>query len=335
MWLLIGLAGLTVISTAVVWVGADVLENAANRLSVYYGLPLIVQGAIVAAIGSSMPELMTAVLAPLVHADFELGVAAIIGSAIFNILVIPAIATLTTPGGLTATRDLVYKEAQFYLVAVSVFLLVLSLAVIYAPTDAPGITGEITPWLAVGPLALYGLYGFLQYLDTVEHVPRRDPTGIHPAREWALLIGGFLLILAGVEGLLRAAIGFGDALGTPSFLWGLTIVAAATSLPDAFVSVRAAERDRSVISIANVFGSNVFDLLVAVPAGVIVVGGTLINFDRIAPLAVVLIIATVVLFTALRTDFKLTRREAWLLLVTYLVFLLWVVLEGITQISIG
>ena len=47
-------------------------------------------------------------------------------------------------------------------------------------------------------------------------------------------------LAAGVEGLVRAAISLGDLFGTPSFLWGLTIVAAATSLPDAFISMRAA-----------------------------------------------------------------------------------------------
>lgn len=325
---------LAVIGTGIVWVGSDLLEGAADRLAVYYGLPLIVQGALLAAIGSSMPELMTAILAPLVHGEFELGVSVIIGSAIFNILVIPALATLSTPDGLSATRELVYKEAQFYLIAVSVFLLVLSLAVIYEPTDDMGITGELTPLLALLPIALYALYIFLQYLDMTEHVPTRDPAGIRPIREWARFLGGFVLILIGVEGLLRAAIGIGDTLGTPSFLWGLTVVAVATSLPDAFVSIRAAERDRSVTSIANVFGSNVFDLLVAVPAGVLVVGGTLINFGRLAPLIGVLVVATIALFTTLRTNFALSRREAWFLLLVYGAFLVWVLLESVSTFGV-
>lgn len=335
MLVLAGLLGLAIVAAGVVWVGSDLLEGAADRLAVYYGLPLIVQGAILAAVGSSMPELMTAILAPLIHGEFELGVSVIIGSAIFNILVIPAVATLSTPGGLSATRELVYKEAQFYLIAVAVFLLVLSLAVIYEPTDDGGLTGELTPLLALLPIGLYGLYIFIQYLDMTEHVPTRDPTGIRPVREWGRFLGGFVLILLGVEGLLRAAIGLGEALGTPSFLWGLTIVAAATSLPDAIVSIRAAERDRSVTSIANVFGSNVFDLLVAVPAGVLVVGGTLIDFGRLAPLIGVLVVATVVLFTTLRTKFTLSRREAWLLLVVYGAFLVWVVAETLTDIAIS
>lgn len=55
-----------------------------------YQLPPVVQGGVVAAVGSSFPELSSAVLATLLHDDFGLGVAAMAGSAIFNITVIPA-----------------------------------------------------------------------------------------------------------------------------------------------------------------------------------------------------------------------------------------------------
>lgn len=326
---LVGFVALAIGATAVVWVGADALEGAADRLAVYYGVPAIVQGAIIAAVGSSMPELVTAVLAPVVHGDFELGLAVIVGSAIFNILVIPAVATLADPGPLGATRHLVYKEAQFYLIAVAVFLLALSLAVIYYPVEGDALEGELTPLLAVGLLGLYGLYVFIQYEDTVDHPGVRTPGSINVWRSWGAFVGGFVLILIGVEGLLRAAIGIGDALGTPSFVWGLTIIAAATSLPDAFVSVRAARADRSVTSIANVFGSNVFDLLVAVPAGVLAAGVAPVDFERLTPLLGVLIFGTILLFATLRTDYELTRLEATSLLATYVAFLAWVVMAAI------
>ena len=329
MQLLAWYALLALASTALVWRGSDVLENAANRLAIYYGLPAIVQGAVLAAVGSSTPELLTAVLAPLLHDEFELGLAAILGSAIFNILVIPALAVLATPGGLTASRDIVYKEAQFYLIAVAVFLLTLSFAVIYFPTGSNGMGGVVTPLLALLPLATYGLYVFIQYQDTIEYDAPEYTMRIRPTREWGLLLGSFVLIFLGVEGLIRAAIGFGDFFGTPSFVWGLTVIAAATSLPDAFVSIRAAQRHRDVTGIANVFGSNVFDLLVAVPAGVLVAGGAVIDFARAAPLLGFLVFATVTLFTLLRTDLELERWEAHALLGLYVAFVAWLVLETV------
>jgi cation:H+ antiporter len=315
-------------SAALVWVGGTRLERAADRLAAYYALPPVVQGAVIVAIGSSMPELLTAILAPLLHDNFELGVSVIVGSAIFNILVIPAAATFATDGTLNATPNLVYKEAQFYLLAVTVFILTLSLAVIYRPAPAEfGVGGNVTRGLALVPLAVYGLYVFLQYADTVDHDGERIDD-VDVGRQWLALVGGFALIALGVEGLLRFAIGVGDALGTESFVWGLTAVAVATSLPDAVVSVTSSRRQNDVTSVANVFGSNVFDLLVAVPAGVLVAGSTFVSFSRAVPLLAYLVLSTVVFFTLMRTRFELSRPEASVLLVTYAVFVAWVFAES-------
>lgn len=327
MWTLAWYVALAVVGTAVVWRASDLLEASSDRLAAHYGLPAIVQGAILVAVGSSFPELTTAIVAPLLHGEFELGVGAIIGSAIFNVLVIPALATLAGDGALTTGRDLVYKDAQFYIIAVAVFSLMCSFAVIYYPIEG-GSAGTITPGLALIPVGTYLLYLFVQYQDTVEHDP---PTAgsIDAARQWTVLAASLVLIVIGVEALVRSAIGLGDAFGTPSFVWGLTVVAAATSLPDAFVSVTAAQREHDTMSIANVLGSNIFDLLVAVPAGVIVAGAATLEFGVAVPLVAFLTLATVALFALLRTEFELARREAWVLLGLYGVFIVWLAGEAV------
>lgn len=324
------------VSTAIVWKGSGILESASVRLSAWYSLPEIVQGAIVVAIGSSFPELSAAVISTAIHGEFELGVAAIVGSALFNILVIPAISGLAAREQLRANRDLVYKEAQFYMIAVAVLMLTFSFAVIYHPVDSiPGaISGEMTRWLALMPLALYALYVFVQYYDTMEDPEHVDTSGIRPGREWLRLAFSLVLILAGVEGLVRAAMSFGEIFGTPSFLWGITVVAAGTSVPDAFVSVRAARHGRAVTSIANVLGSNTFDLLVCIPAGVLVAGVAVINFSVAAPMMALLTLATVVLFLMLRTRLVLSRGESVVLLAVYLVFVVWISMETFGRVDL-
>jgi len=112
------------------------------------------------------------------------------------------------------------------------------------------------------------------------------------------------------------------------------VIAAATSLPDAFVSIAAAKREHDVTSIANVFGSNVFDLLVAVPAGVLVAGAAAIDFSQAIPLIGFLMLGTVVLFTLLRTEFVLEPWEAYVLLGLYAGFVLWVLLETVGLTSV-
>jgi cation:H+ antiporter len=320
-WLIVAL-----VSTGIVWVGSGLLESSSARLSAWYSLPEIVQGAIVVAIGSSFPELATVVMSTLLHGEFELGVAAIVGSALFNILIIPAISGLVSKEQLRANRDLVYKEAQFYMIAVAVLTLTFSFAAIYHPISSGdgSIRGEMTRWLALMPLALYALYIFVQYHDTLDQPEEVDTTGIRPGREWAKLGGSLLVILVGVEGLIRAAVSFGEIFDTPSFLWGITVVAAGTSIPDAFVSIRAARKGRAVTSIANVLGSNTFDLLVCIPVGVLIAGTAVINFSIAAPMMAVLTVATVALFLMMRTHLVLSRAESWVLLVIYVLFVAWV-----------
>lgn len=306
------------------------LETASARLWAWYAFPEIVQGAIVVAIGSSFPELATVVISTLVHGEFELGVAAIVGSALFNILIIPSLSGLVAHEQLRANRDLVYKEAQFYMIAVSVLTLTMAFAAIYHPVPSDGpILGEMTRVLALMPLALYLLYVVVQYHETLDQSEAVETSGISPSREWTRLGGSVVLILIGVEGVVRSALRFGEIFDTPSFLWGITMVAAATSVPDAFVSVRAARNGRAVTSIANVLGSNTFDLLVCIPVGVLIAGATVVNFSIAAPMLGVLTAATVVLFLMLRTRLMLTRGESWLLLVMYLGFVIWVSAESI------
>jgi cation:H+ antiporter len=320
---------IAVVGTAVIWKGSGWLESSSERLSVYYELPPIIQGAVVMAIGSSFPELSTAVFSTLLHGEFELGVAAIVGSALFNVLMVPALAGLWADDVLTSNRNLVYKDAQFYLISVAVLLLVFSFAVIYNPVEgvAGSLAGEVTRPLVLIPLAMYGLYVFVQYQDTMDYEAEVQSTEIRPGREWAVLLGALVTILAGVEGLVRAAVRFGEIFGTPSFLWGITVVAAGTSVPDAFVSIQAARNGNAITSVANVLGSNIFDLLVCIPAGVLVAGTVAINYSVAAPMMAVLTLATLIVFLMMRTDLLVSRREAWSLIVLYAVFVLWMGVE--------
>jgi cation:H+ antiporter len=89
---------------------------------------------------------------------------------------------------------------------------------------------------------------------------------------------------------------------------------------------------RGVASLANVLGSNTFDLLVAIPVGVLVLGRASFDFAMAVPMFAVLTLATVLLFTALRTDLHLSTPEAVALLTAYIVFVGWVALETFTSV---
>ena len=330
------IAVVTFLASLLLYRSCSWLEASSHRLAEYYGIPDVVKGSVLTAVSSSLPEFATAVLALPVHDDFELGLSAIIGSAIYNVLVIPACSVFVRGRSLRANRELVFREAQFYLVSVAALLLVVCFAVIYdgegAPSAAPGtepIFGTLTRPLALIPLALYGLYLFIQYLEIKDYrqVAVRD-LSVRPVREWAILIGCIGLILLGVELLLRCAIELGRQLETPTFLWGLTVVAAATSIPDTLISVRASQEGRSESSISNVLGSNVFDLLVAVPAGVLIAGAVSVNFSQTVPMMGFLMIATITMLVSMRRDMEISRAEAVVMMALYVGFGRWMTAEA-------
>jgi len=325
--------GMIVVTTAIIWVGSGWLESSAEQLSAHYGLPPVVQGSIIVAVGSSFPELASVVFTALAGV-FDMGVGGIVGSAIFNILVIPALAGLAATGNLETNREIVYKEAQFYMIAVSTLVITFALGVIYIPApETPPLVGEITRPLAMLPLLLYGLYLFIQWQDVSEYtgkVELSDSIG----RQWATLAGGLLLILIGVEQLVSAVEYLTHTFGIPEFLAGVTIIAAVTSLPDTLVSVRAAREGRGLTSLGNVLGSNTFDLLVAIPIGVLLIGTVSINFAVAVPMFGVLTLATVLLFGFLRTDLSLTTPESYALLVAYAAFVAWVIAETVGVVNL-
>lgn len=330
------LVAIALLSAVAVWRSSVALEESSDRLCTYYRLPALVQGSLVAAMASSLPELASAVFSTLLHDEFELGVSVVVGSAIFNILVIPAVSGLA--GKLEVGLGVIYRDAQFYVISIAALLIAFSLAVIYHPVAGERLVGEMGRLIALLPLAVYGLYLFLQVEDTADHRDAdRDVETGRPGRQWMRLLASVAVVLAAVEGLIWTAVSLGEHFGTPSFLWGVTIVAAATSAPDAVISYRSAREDRPVVSVGNVLGSNIFDLLVVIPVAVLLAGTVRVDYAVSAPLMGTLTLATVVLFTMLRAGMRLGRSESVALLAAYLAFVVWMVLEtaGLTSVLAG
>ncbi|MFW6458393.1 MAG: sodium:calcium antiporter [Halodesulfurarchaeum sp.] len=316
------------VATGVIWVGSTWFERSAQDLSQYYGLPPVVQGSVVVAIGSSFPEFASVVVAGFLGV-FEMGVGAIVGSALFNILVIPGLSGWLTDKPLEVSREVVYKEAQFYMIAVAALVITFALAVIYLPVEGGGghLYGQITRPLAAVPLALYGVYLFVQYQDVSDHGAGTKPRGFSLVRSWGWLTLGLLVILLAVHQLVASVELLGSTFGVPEFLAGVTIVAAATSVPDTILSVRSAIDENGAVSLGNVLGSNTFDLLVVIPAGVMIVGTVVVNFSTAVPMFGILTVATILLFAFLRTELTLTETESIALLVVYGLFVVWIVAE--------
>ncbi|MBU3002776.1 sodium:calcium antiporter [Paraglaciecola arctica] len=311
------------IAAAIVWKACNYLEDACHELALYYGLPDSVKGSTVMAISSSFPELVTIILAAGIHGDFELGLATIIGSAVFNILVIPGMSVLFRKGPLKAGRDLIYREAQFYLISVLIIMLTLSLALIYNPLPNTPMSATLSTSMMFLPLLFYVLYIYIQYQEVSDHKTDKKNRDIPLLKSWAKLLISMMLVTISVEVLIQMVIKLGEMFDTPSYFWGATILAAATSIPDLFVSVKAAKRKVNAASLTNAFGSNVFDLLVVLPVGVLVTGTVVFSFPNVLPMLVFLLGATVFFLVVARNGSKLTNNNGKILLLAYCAFIIW------------
>lgn len=322
--ILIGLISI-VFATWLIWQASDRLEQTAHHLAVHYGLPEVVKGSVIMAISSSFPELATIVLAGAIHGNFELGIATIIGSAIFNILVIPGASVLAAKDTFNTDHNIVFREGQFYLISILVTGLMICFAVIYYPVDNTPLQGYLSWQIAALPLIFYALYAFFQLQEVNGN--KSGKTDEQPSKPvwqlWLVLIASMIFITIGVEILLKVVIDAETLFHVPSYVWGATIIAVVTSLPDLFMSVKAAQHNSADSSMGNAIGSNIFDLLVIIPLGVLAVGSVLVDLSILMPLMGFLLLSTIVTVIAMRQGFKLSKTNAWLFIAIYLTFTLW------------
>lgn len=136
------------------------------------------------------------------------------------------------------------------------------------------------------------------------------------ALDWLLVLTGLGLLVGGAEALVRGASGVALLARVTPAVVGLTIVAAGTSTPELVTSVMAARRGQDDIAIANVIGSNIFNVL-----------GILGTTALIQPVPVPpeilardnwwMIGASLLLFPLMKSGMRVTRLEAALLLAGY------------------
>jgi cation:H+ antiporter len=258
--------------------GAEALVRGAARLAMAVGMSPLVVGLTVVAYGTGAPEMAVSVQAA-VSGRSDLGVGNVVGSNIFNILLILGISASITP--LIVARQVVRQEVPI-MIGVSLLLLAL------------GADGFIS--FRDGSLFVALLVGYTALLI---HQSRRasadgspgDPIASESAwdRHWSvqvlLIVGGLALLVLGSRWLVDAAVAFARGMGLSELVIGLTIVAAGTSLPEVATSITAAIRGQRDIAVGNVIGSNTFNILgvlgvsaVVAPAG-LSVAPSLFAFD--------------------------------------------------------
>jgi len=319
-WIVLGAIGFLL-----TWKGANVIESTTSKISDHFGVSQAIQGGLIVAAATSFPELAIIVISVVVLGDFGVGAGALIGTAVFNILVIPAAVSITS-GDTTTTQGIVYRDAIFYMVAVLALFGVIALGVL--GTDGRELA-RITPQMGVGLLVLYGVYVILLAggKSGASDVKRTESTNL--PKQIGLFATGLVVVLVGVESMVTMTVQLSEALGAPSFLVSVTVLSILSSFPDLLVGVKMGEAGDKRAAVANVFGTNTFNLVAALPIGVILAGGVSIGFLTSVPLMLFLFYTTLAVVVMAATDFEITTEEGYVFLAMYVAFLGWMTTEAL------
>ena len=292
----------------VLW-GADRLTDGAVAVAEKMKMPQIVIGLTIVAMGTSMPEFCVSLVSAL-KGTTDLAVGNIVGSNIFNTLLIVGVSAWVAP--MTILKSTVRKDIPFALFA-SIILLIMCLDGNISRLDA-GILFVL--FLVFMYVTLKGAKtkgdDTTAKTDSIED--KKKPMAAWLSIVWiivglACLIGGSNLF---VEGATKVA----EHIGVSEAVIGLTIVAGGTSLPELATSVVSARKGNSGIAIGNVLGSNVFNILAILGVTSVI---TPMHLQGITMLDLsMMVLSTLLVWLFSFTKYKIARWEGIVLTIVFI-----------------
>ena len=303
MEILINLISLIASLSLLVFLGERLID-ASLRLARAFGVSSAVIGLTVLAYGTSLPEFAVSSIASVKHHS-GISVSNVIGSNIFNIAVILGVASIISP---IYIKEKIFARRDGLVMLLATFLLTF-LAYL-------GTIGRLTGIIMAGFLVFY-VYLILKH-DRVYGGIESDK-GISKIRETVIVI----ILLAGVliigNFTVDSAVNLARSAGVSEWVIGATIVAAGTSLPETVVSIIAARKGEFSMSVGNIAGSNIFNILWILGFASILNPLT-INFSKVYLDITFLNLITILFYAGLLKG-RLTKGEGILYIAIYLSYI--------------
>ena len=293
--------------------GGDFLVTDSVRLARFFKLSTFVIGATVIAFGTSAPELAVAILAALDAAP-ELAMGNVIGSNIANIGLVLGLTALIAPIVITPKR-LKREYPPLFLATLIILLLAWDLNI----HRSEGII----------MLALLALYLWRSFSQKEDFTTGQEEVGLSPHKgiiyQFVLVLAGLVGLVSGAKLLVSGGVSIARMIGISEWFIDITIVAIGTSLPEIVASIMAARRGQGEMAVGNIFGSNIFNILMVL--GITSVIHPLNIQEPIHPdLNILLGITVLLLVLILLGKYFLKKISGIALLSTYC---LYIILKGI------
>ena len=281
--------------------GADWFVYGESSIASRIGIPLLIIGLTIVAMGTSLPEAFVSITAAL-KSNAAITIGNVVGSNILNVGIILGITALIRP---LHIQNSTIKYEMPFMILVTLVLILLGINTTISRLDG------MIMWLF--------FLGYLYYIFKMSK-NQMEETEIKKTNPLFIPLG-LVCLMVGSNFAVDAATNIAISLGVSQRFIGLTIVALGTSLPELVTSVTAAKKGNADIAIGNIIGSNIFNILFVVGSSALI---TPVPFEYHFIIdSFVAILIGLVLYLCTKKTRVLDKKAGILLLVTYSIYFIY------------
>ena len=281
--------------------GADWFVDGASSIASRFGIPQLIIGLTIVAMGTSLPEAFVSITAAL-KSNAAITIGNVVGSNILNVGIILGITALIRP---LHIQNSTIKYEMPFMILVTLVLILLGINTTISRLDG------MIMWLF--------FLGYLYYIFKMSK-NQMEETEIKQTNSLFIPLG-LVCLMVGSNFAVDAATNIAISLGVSQRFIGLTIVALGTSLPELVTSVTAAKKGNADIAIGNIIGSNIFNILFVVGSSALI---TPVPFESHFIIdSFVAILIGLVLYLCTKKTRVLDKKAGILLLVTYSIYFIY------------
>jgi cation:H+ antiporter len=313
---------LLAIGIVLLYFGGEWLVRNSVILARSWGVSAMVVGLTVVAFGTSSPELAASLSAALMGSP-AIAIGNVVGSNIFNILVILGLTAVIAP--IAVQSGFIKREVPF-MIGVALLLF----PILYFGNDVNRLEGLLLFSLLIGYVVFLFRFGQSESAAVEAEYDEEFGDGSRPKAGWRAYFGvvvGLVLLGVGARLLVMGAVDLARGFGVSELVIGLTIVAAGTSLPEVAASIVAAIRRHPDIALGNIVGSNIFNIL-SILGIVALVHPIGLPWESIQRDMLVMLAASLILWPFLTTGSRLGRSEGGFFLLAYIAYVAYLIISA-------
>lgn len=298
---------------AVLLYASKVFTEAAEKLGKYYKFSSFVIGIFIVGIGTSLPELITSIIA-VKNGQSEIVTGNLVGANIANLLFISGITVILNKKSFEIKSPYIFIDLHYLIGAYIIYTMIAFDGVIYW---FEAIVGSVA-------FVFYSIYLIRSgNLDFASNKPKHKDQ--FPIMSLLMIIGASVAIYFSAEVTLDSLVSIANSLGIESTVIALTLLSLGTTLPELAVNITAIRQGKAEMAIGNVLGTSVFNTLM-IPATSSIFGSIIVP-QSLLVFSLPVMIGTGILFYMVAQDKRISVWEGWLFIFIYALFILQIIMS--------